>query len=415
MCEGGEGTAKTTISAILRSITDPNTAPLRAMPREIRDLCIAANNSHILAFDNVSDMRPWISDALCRMSTGGGFAVRQLYTDQDEVLFDAVRPIILNGIESVVTRPDLADRSVVLSLKIVEPSARLPEKELWSKFDRDKPFILGGLLDSVARGLNDLPSTKLSSLPRMADFALWGQACEQTKGVFMKAYFGNREAVVDAVIEADVIATAVRDFIVDRGKWEGTMASLLSLLGAQVGDRVATSRGWPTSARGLSGALTRLSASLLRVGVTYTPPVTRQAQSSPITCELSARFEALERSSQSYAYKMRGIVILVSALPSVHDDAINLAQIGQLSFDRSIRSLEVLDQMTVGNFQRSPQKMDILIRNAQLFENCDRFFIALTCRDSCGPISKVNTDHAPTICERLLDLEEDAEFVVLMS
>jgi hypothetical protein len=242
------------------------------MPREIRDLCIAANNSHILAFDNVSDMRPWISDALCRMSTGGGFAVRQLYTDQDEVLFDAVRPIILNGIESVVTRPDLADRSVVLSLKIVEPSARLPEKELWSKFDRDKPFILGGLLDSVARGLNDLPSTKLSSLPRMADFALWGQACEQTKGVFMKAYFGNREAVVDAVIEADVIATAVRDFIVDRGKWEGTMASLLSLLGAQVGDRVATSRGWPTSARGLSGALTRLSASLLRVGVTYTPP-----------------------------------------------------------------------------------------------------------------------------------------------
>jgi hypothetical protein len=40
--------------------------------------------------------------------TSGGFAVRQLYTDQDEVLFDA-RPVILNGIEDIVTRPDLAD------------------------------------------------------------------------------------------------------------------------------------------------------------------------------------------------------------------------------------------------------------------------------------------------------------------
>jgi len=33
----------------------------------------------------------WISDTLCRLATGGGFAVRQLYTDQDEVLFDAGR------------------------------------------------------------------------------------------------------------------------------------------------------------------------------------------------------------------------------------------------------------------------------------------------------------------------------------
>jgi hypothetical protein len=38
----------------LRSLLDPNTAPLRALPREDRDLFIAANNGHVLAFDNVS-------------------------------------------------------------------------------------------------------------------------------------------------------------------------------------------------------------------------------------------------------------------------------------------------------------------------------------------------------------------------
>jgi hypothetical protein len=114
---GEQGSAKSTFSAILRSLLDPNTAPLRALPREDRDLFIAANNGHVLAFDNVSGLPSWISDTLCRLATGGGFAVRQLYTDQDEVLFDAARPIILNGIEDIVmgarVSPDqLCGRSV---------------------------------------------------------------------------------------------------------------------------------------------------------------------------------------------------------------------------------------------------------------------------------------------------------------
>jgi hypothetical protein len=86
---GEQGSAKSTFATILRSLVDPNTAPLRALPREDRDLFIAANNAHVLAFDNISGMPNWISDTLCRLATGGGFSVRQLYTDQDEVLFDS--------------------------------------------------------------------------------------------------------------------------------------------------------------------------------------------------------------------------------------------------------------------------------------------------------------------------------------
>ena len=84
---GEQGSAKSTFSAILRALLDPNTAPLRALPREDRDLFIAASNGHVLAFDNVSTLSAWLSDTLCRLATGGGFAVRQLYTDQDEILF----------------------------------------------------------------------------------------------------------------------------------------------------------------------------------------------------------------------------------------------------------------------------------------------------------------------------------------
>jgi hypothetical protein len=92
---GGEGSAKSTASEMLRSLVDPNIAALRALPRDDRDLYIAATNSHVLAFDNLSALPIWISDTLCRLATGGGFAVRQLYTDGEEVLFNANRPVIL--------------------------------------------------------------------------------------------------------------------------------------------------------------------------------------------------------------------------------------------------------------------------------------------------------------------------------
>jgi hypothetical protein len=161
---GEQGSAKSTFSAILRALLDPNTAPLRALPREDRDLFIAASNGHVLAFDNVSGLPAWISDTLCRLATGGGFAVRQLYSDQDEVLFDAARPVILNGIEDIVTRPDLADRA----LEPIPEERRRPEQELWAAFEAERPRILGVLLDAVAKGLAMLPQTKLEKLPRMA-------------------------------------------------------------------------------------------------------------------------------------------------------------------------------------------------------------------------------------------------------
>ena len=110
-----------------------------------------------------------ISDTLCRLATGGGFAVRQLYTDQDEVLFDAARPVILNGIEDIVTRPDLADRAVFLTLDAIPEESRRPEQELWATFEAERPRILGALLDAVVEGLATLPQTKLEKLPRMAD------------------------------------------------------------------------------------------------------------------------------------------------------------------------------------------------------------------------------------------------------
>jgi len=267
---GEQGSAKSTFSAILRALLDPNTAPLRALPREDRDLFIAANNGHMLAFDNVSGLPAWISDTLCRLATGGGFAVRQLYTDQDEVLFDAIRPVILNGIEDIVTRPDLADRAVFLTLEAIPEEQRRPEADLWAAFEAESPKILGVLLDAVAQGLRLLPDTRLERLPRMADFALWASACETAiwpAGTFWSAYCGNRDEAVENVIEADPVAAAVRAVMAERTEWTGTATDLLGALAEEAGERVAKSKTWPASPRALSGRLRRAATFLRKVGI----------------------------------------------------------------------------------------------------------------------------------------------------
>jgi hypothetical protein len=267
---GEQGSAKSTFSSILRALLDPNTAPLRALPREDRDLFIAASNGHVLAFDNVSRLPAWISDTLCRLATGGGFAVRQLYTDQDEVLFDASRPVILNGIEEIVTRPDLADRAVFLTLEPIPEERRRPEQELWAAFEAERPRILGVLLDTVVEGLKRLPETRLEQLPRMADFALWATACETAlwpAGAFWAAYCGNRDEAVEGVIDADPIAAAVRATMATRTLWTGTASNLLGALADAAGDRVAKSNNWPDSPRALAGRLRRAATFLRKIGI----------------------------------------------------------------------------------------------------------------------------------------------------
>ncbi len=109
---GEQGTAKSTASRVIIALIDPNADPLRAAPRDERDLAIAAVNRRVLAFDNLSGIPPWLSDAFCRLSTGGAVGTRKLYEDDEEVVFDAKRPVILNGIHHLINRSDLLDRSL---------------------------------------------------------------------------------------------------------------------------------------------------------------------------------------------------------------------------------------------------------------------------------------------------------------
>ena len=212
---GEQGTAKSTTARALRELIDPGEPMIRAAPKQERDLAIAVSAAHVLALDNISDVQPWLSDALCRFATGGGWACRLLYSDDDQILIDAMKPIMINGIEELALRPDLKDRTVAVVLPTIEEEHRIEEGDFWQRFEAARPGILGALLDVMAAGIANLPKVKLSRLPRMADFARWIAACEPAlgwePGSFAEIYSANRTALGELAIEADETVRLIRD------------------------------------------------------------------------------------------------------------------------------------------------------------------------------------------------------------
>ena len=272
--KGDEGSAKSTLVQELRQLVDPSKIKERRLPREDRDLHIHASNSYVVAFGNVSSLPEWLSDSLCSLATGGGFATRTLYTDQDEQLFNASRPVVLNGVE-FATRSDLADRAIFLKLPQIKDQARRTESELWTEFERKRPTILGALLDVIVYGLAKLPHTPQEPYPRMADFAHWATACEGAlwePGEFKAAYASNRTDATLDVLEADPVATTVRTFVQglavrNRGEWSGTATNLLNALEVMIGERESKRKLWPGSAAVLGQKLRRVATRLGRQGI----------------------------------------------------------------------------------------------------------------------------------------------------
>jgi hypothetical protein len=270
---GEQGSAKTVLSKLLKALIDPNAAPVRSLSREERELMIAANNSYLLAFDNLSGLPHWLSDTLCRLATGGSFAVRRLYTDDEEVLFEAARPILLNGIEEIISRADLGDRTIFLSLAPIADRNRRAEGELWREFELARPRILGALLDGVVHGLGTSNTVQPQELPRMADFALWARACEALfwpAGTFARTYAANRRAAIESIIDADPLANCVRTIMHERGSWIGTASDLLRLCAKSAREDSSMNPPWAKNPRALAGRLRRAQTFLRGVGIEIT-------------------------------------------------------------------------------------------------------------------------------------------------
>ncbi|HVA46105.1 MAG TPA: hypothetical protein VNH11_07000 [Pirellulales bacterium] len=243
--------------------------------------------------------RRYVNDNIDRirrcLSTGGGFATRELYSDADEVIFDAMRPAILTSIVELAEKGDLLDRCLPVSLPPIGEDRRRDEKTLWAEFEAARPKILGSLFDAVAGALRDLPRVKLVRLPRMADFAKWATAAERAlgwpPGTFIAAYTRNRDAANELALEASPIAGRLLELLA-KGEWEGKAGELLSALDESYGSETKRPPGWPKNPRSMSGHLRRLAPCQPRpiaspIGYPGGPPMALW-DGKPRTCQKQA-------------------------------------------------------------------------------------------------------------------------------
>lgn len=265
---GEQGSGKSTTSRRLREVIDPARTITRETPKGTHDLAIAAKRSRVLVYDNLSWLTSDMSDALCRLATGGGLGTRRLYTDDEESTFYAKRPIIVNGIEEVATRGDLLSRSIVVNLPTLD--AVRDERTLNDEWQAAHPRILGGLLDATSAALARWDSVDLgASAPRMADFARWVLASDAVPG-FLGLYADNREEAVTAEVDSSPFATAVIAFAETAVEWEGTASALLKALEQQADATAQLAKTWPKTAKACGDRVRRHANALRLRGVDVT-------------------------------------------------------------------------------------------------------------------------------------------------
>src|SRR5271154_2400658 len=270
VAKGEQGAGKTTACRIISALIDPRTGALRGVPREVRDLIAAARNSWLVCFDNLSHLPEELADAACRLATGGGFGGRGLYSDHDEAIFDATRPIVFNAIPDLgAARPDFLDRAVIVEFLDMKPELRRDEAQFWRDFEEARPRILGALLDAAAAGLRNLPNVMLDRPPRMADFAIWINACEERLGMkpgeALTAYQSNLTETHNVALESSPLYEPVARLA--REGFSGTVTELHARLTGMMSESMRRSVRWPKAPNALSNALRRMAGNLRAAGI----------------------------------------------------------------------------------------------------------------------------------------------------
>lgn len=229
--QGPQGSAKSTTTEIIKELVDPGSPSLRSIPSKEEDIFIAAKNAQLLCFDNLSGIPPKISDTLCKIATGGSISGRRLYSNDDEYFIQLSRPIIINGIDDLTDRPDLADRAIVFNLQKIDEASRQSTSKLWADFQKEKAGYFGRLLDALVMALRDRESIVITKKPRMVDFCLTACAGLQAFGYTIEetlaAFLGNRQEVAIDVLTANPVGRIIAHFMANKTYWRGTAEEVL--------------------------------------------------------------------------------------------------------------------------------------------------------------------------------------------
>jgi len=266
---GEQGSGKSTAAEALRRVIDPSSCNLRGAPKTVEDVFVAAGQNHVVAYENISHFAGPMQDALAILSTGGGFAKRQLYTDGEEHIINVRRPWLINGIAIAVTQQDLVDRVISVDCAVI--AERQSSSKQWKAFDAALPGILGGVLDVAARALAVLPGIRLAPAdrPRLMEFVLLGQAVAQSAGYpeneFLHRFNELRAETVARTLESSPVASAILEFIETTPT--GIEAIVKDIMTRLEHHKPLGAEFWPRSPKGLADALRRAAPALRQMGI----------------------------------------------------------------------------------------------------------------------------------------------------
>jgi DNA polymerase, archaea type len=209
LAHGEKGSVKTTFCRCIKRLVDPSMPELLTIPSDKREFAQQLYHNHLILYDNVRSVPYWFSDEVCKAVTGGGISKRQLFTDDEDIVYDYRRCIKINGINIALVEPDALDRSIMSEYKRIPDDKRRSESEVLSEFERMKPQLLGYVMDILVKALKFKTNLNLDRLPRMADFAIWGEAIAQALGYkeseFLTAYSANIGAQNVEAVEATTL------------------------------------------------------------------------------------------------------------------------------------------------------------------------------------------------------------------
>ena len=293
---GDKGSAKSTALRVARSIIDPSnagkhpskTGNLLSPPKDETDLAGKSSRHYCLYFDNLSYCPDWLSDAFARLVTGASFSKRKLYTDADEVTFNEMPLLGMDGITLIAEKPDLLDRLLILEMERIPEEERKTEGEFWRGFHEALPRILGGLFTVLSKTLAVAENLDLGILPRMADYAAFAAAAAIALGSneneFLQAFNQNIKRQNQTAIESSPVAQVVLQFMESEEKksddgwktgdeWSGTSTALykkLLALAETMGLKIGGSDGFPKSSHWLWKKMQQVKSNLGSLGVKAT-------------------------------------------------------------------------------------------------------------------------------------------------
>ena len=271
--QGEQGSGKSNLASMLRSLVDPTNTDKTTLPSSERDFYVQGFNNYMLCYDNQRTLRKHQSDWLCRMSTGGGYSTRKLYSNHDQESFSMTRPMMLNGISHIVDQPDLIDRSLIINLKTISKDKRKAEGDVRDLFNAMRPAIFGRICDGLVAILRSEEKDP-EDLPRMADFARFVAKAETEyewpQGDLILAMNESRKEALDQLNEYDTFLSMIVELSEDHKDHEfvflGTPTELFKYLVEKLPSKASRSV-FPESPASLSKRLNMLKPVLREKGI----------------------------------------------------------------------------------------------------------------------------------------------------